>query len=247
MTESYLKFFPQLPDGLRKGRSVRDGYARGWGLQFDDLRDKVAKDPLYVAARKLCEGRTVVSEDNRMNLYLIIRFFLERIPPGNIIEFGSYRGGTAVFMAYLASRVRPGMQVYALDTFAGMPATDAAVDAHSQGDFNDTSFEELRAFAGRAGLSNLHLVKGLFEDTAPGVLAQSGPIALAHVDCDIKSAVAYSYEITKPAMVEGGYWVFDDATYSSCIGATEVVEELVIRRDGRNSEQIFPQYVFRAY
>ncbi len=48
-------------------------------------------------------------------------------------------------------------------------------------------------------------------------------------------------------MVEGGYIVFDDATLSSCLGATEVVEDLVIRRDGLNSEQIFPHFVFRSF
>jgi hypothetical protein len=48
-------------------------------------------------------------------------------------------------------------------------------------------------------------------------------------------------------MVEGGYIVFDDALYSSCIGATEVVEETVIRRDGLNSEQVYPHMVFRHH
>ena len=35
-------------------------------------------------------------------------------------------------------------------------------------------------------------------------------------------------------MVNGGYVVFDDAAVSSCLGATEAVEDLVIRRDGLN-------------
>jgi len=47
-------------------------------------------------------------------------------------------------------------------------------------------------------------------------------------------------------MVPGGYIVLDDALFSSCLGATEVVEDLMIRRDGLNSEQIYPHYVFRA-
>ncbi len=47
-------------------------------------------------------------------------------------------------------------------------------------------------------------------------------------------------------MVRGGYYVFDDATVSSCLGATEAVEELVVRRDGLHAEQIHPQFVFRA-
>jgi hypothetical protein len=48
-------------------------------------------------------------------------------------------------------------------------------------------------------------------------------------------------------MVPGGYMVFDDATYSSCLGATEAVETLAIRRDGLNSEQIYPHFVFRSF
>jgi hypothetical protein len=47
-------------------------------------------------------------------------------------------------------------------------------------------------------------------------------------------------------MVPGGYMVFDDATVSSCLGATEAVESLLIRRDGLSSEQIWPHFVFRA-
>ncbi|MGE3927416.1 MAG: TylF/MycF/NovP-related O-methyltransferase [Lautropia sp.] len=245
--DNYLTYFPHLGSRLRNGRSVADGYARGWGLQFGDLRAKVAADPLYVEASKLSAGRSIVSEENRMNLFLIIRFFLSRLPAGNIIEFGSYRGGTALFMSFLAARIRPDMMVYALDTFAGMPATNPEVDAHGQGDFADVDLAEIESVSREAGLTNLRLVKGLFEDTAPDVLAEAGPIALAHIDCDIQSAVQYSYEVTKPSMVEGGYWVFDDATYSSCIGATEVIESRLIRQDGLNSEQIFPQYVFRAF
>jgi hypothetical protein len=47
-------------------------------------------------------------------------------------------------------------------------------------------------------------------------------------------------------MVAGGYYVFDDATVSSCLGATEMVEDLPIRRDGLSAEQIVPHFVFRA-
>ena len=104
----------------------------------------------------------------------------------------------------------------------------------------------MQKYAGKLGLDNLHFIKGLFENTADAVLANAAPISLAHIDCDIFSAVKYSYECVKEKMVPGGYFVFDDATVSSCIGATEVVEDLLIRRDGLNSEQIYPHYVFRV-
>jgi predicted O-methyltransferase YrrM len=230
---------------LRRGRSVRDGYARGWGLQFGSLRERIASDPLYRAAVDATGGRSLMAEDNRMNLFLILCAYLPKISPGQIIEYGTYRGGNALFMATVAKRVLPDVRVYALDTFVGMPPTDGSLDAHSAGDFGDVDLDELRSYADRLGLDNVSFVKGLFEDTAPAVLREAGSIALAHIDCDIYSAVRYSYEISLPRLVPGGYLVFDDANVSSCLGATEAVEEIVIQRDGRYSEQIFPQYVFR--
>jgi hypothetical protein len=45
-------------------------------------------------------------------------------------------------------------------------------------------------------------------------------------------------------MVSDDYWMFDDRIVSDCLGAAEAMEEL-IRRDGLNSEQVFPHYVYR--
>lgn len=233
-------------DGLNKGRSVRDGYCRGWGLKIGDLKSQITKDALYQEALALAQGRTVLTEDNLMNIFLIIIFYLENLPLGHITEFGSYKGGSAIFMAKVCQVLHPGMSVYAFDTFCGMPEIDSKIDAHSTGDFSDINYEELQDYIASIGLTNLKLVPGQFEETAPLMLPQVGSIRMTHIDCDIRSAVAYSYDASLPYMVEGGYIVLDDATGCSCLGATEVVEDLIIRRDGLNSEQIFPQYVFRA-
>ena len=244
MHDDYL---PKLtiPDAFRHGRNVHDGYQRGWGLEFGGLGTSINQDPLFQRAVAAVDGRSVQDVYRQKNLFLLIKFYLSKIGPGCIVEFGSYRGGSAIFMAHLCQAVSPQTQVYALDTFAGMPETDRAIDAHSGGDFAGTNYEELRDYIARLGLDNLHLVRGPFEATTPDLLTKCGPVALAHIDCDIRSAVAYSYNIIKPAMCEGGYYVFDDATVSSCIGATEVVEQDVIARDGLRSEQIFPHFVFR--
>ncbi len=230
----------------RKSRNVQDGYARGWGLQCGKLRDVVRKDPLYQDACSLAVDRSVVSEDNRMNIYLILKYFLSYLPFGHIVEFGSYKGGNALFMAYVVDQLYPGRKVFSLDTFSGMPKTESSIDAHSAGDFQDVDLLELREFAELQGVRNIEFIKGLFQETAPAALANIGSVVLAHIDCDIYSAVAFSYDLVKNYMVPGGYIVFDDATTSSCLGATEAVEELVIRRDGLHCEQIFPQFVFRS-
>jgi predicted O-methyltransferase YrrM len=231
---------------MRKSRNVRDGYARGWGLQCGQFRESVREDALYQEGCRLAMGRTVLSEDNRMNIFLILKYFLPYIPFGHIVEFGSYKGGNALFMAYVIDQLYPGRKVFALDTFSGMPETESAIDAHGAGDFQDVDLLELCTFAEREGVRNVEFVKGLFQETGSSVVDKVRSIALAHIDCDIYSAVAFSYDLVKNYMVPGGYVVFDDATTSSCLGATEAVEELVIRRDGLHSEQIFPQFVFRS-
>jgi Macrocin-O-methyltransferase (TylF) len=245
--DSSLPELKGVTKGVRRGRNVCEGYQRGWGLQFGGLRNKVMRDPLYKAANAAARGRTIMSEEKRMNIYLLLRFFLGSLPIGNIVEYGSYRGGSAIFMAYVVKKLYPGMKVFALDTFEGMPTTDKDVDAHNAGDFSDVDLDKLLARVEELNLDNLVFVKGLFENTNDAVMAKAGRIRLAHIDCDIAPAVKYSYEGVRPHMVNGGYIVFDDATVSSCIGATEVVEDLLIRRDGLNSEQIWPHFVFRAF
>lgn len=233
--------------GIRNGRNIKEGYQRGWGLQFGDLRRAVRRDPLYRAAYAAASDRIIMHEDNRLNIFLLLRFFLSDLPPGHIVEYGSYRGGSAIFMAHLAKALHPGMKIFAMDSYEGMPETDKQVDAHNAGDFSDVDLEKLRARVSSLKLDNLELIKGRFEKTHDRVMNVAGAIRLAHIDCDIASAVRFSYEGVKPHVVQGGYIVFDDATVSSCIGATEVVEDTVIRRDGMNSEQIWPHYVFRVF
>ncbi len=239
-----LPEFPSRTNVFENARNVYEGYQRGWGLQFGDLRSQVLKDPLYIDACKLVVNRSIVSEENRMNLFLIIKFFLAKLDSHNIIEFGSYRGGSAIFMARCLQELFPEAKLYALDTFAGMPKTDPTKDLHDEGDFADASLEEVSDFAKKAGLDNIVFVKGFFEDTLPAILEQNTTFGIAHIDCDIYPAVSYSQEAIYPNLSPGGYFVYDDATVSSCIGATQAVEEFIIKRN-QHSEQIWPQFVLR--
>jgi hypothetical protein len=148
-------------------------------------------------------------------------------------------------MAIVAHEFCRGTKVFSFDRFAGMPETDSRRDFHKKGDFHLASEEDLCLFANRAGVDNLVLVKGLFHETIPATLPSIGQLRLAHIDCDLYDSVGVSYEGSKPQMVQGGYIVFDDPLLSSCLGAFEAVERLVIRRDGLHAEQVFPHLVYR--
>lgn len=250
-TGEYPFFFPPENE-IRKGRSAWDSYARGWGIEFGGLRDDVLADPVYRESYALANGRTIQAENCRINIFLILKYFLPKLlkenGPGSIVEFGSFRGGSAIFFAAVCERLGLDVKVYGLDTFQGMPATDKAIDAHNTGDFGDVDLNELRNYVRQCGLErSLEFLQGTFEETAPGLLGRANPVLLSHIDCDIQSSVAFAWKAVKTHMRSGGYVVFDDAHASGCLGATEVVEELVIRRDGLNCEQIWPHFVFRAW
>jgi hypothetical protein len=234
-----------VENSVRKGRNLYEGYQRGIGLAFGMLGERIRADPDFHRARALAGSRTIIGDANLANIFLLIKFFLPLVPFGHIIEFGSYKGGSAIFMAALAEKFLPAVQVVGLDTFSGMPATDWAVDAHRAGDFSDVDLTELRRYVEWADLRNLSFVQGHFEETAMAVLRQQESVTFCHIDCDIRSAVEYAYDTTKPYMVPGGYWVFDDPFAADCLGAAEAVEDLLINRDGLNSEQLYPHYVFR--
>ncbi len=233
------------PATLKGGRSARDGYQRGWGLMHAGVADLVAHHPLYQAGLEAAGGWSVMLDAKRMNLFLIMTSFFEGLAGKDVIEFGSYRGGNALFMARVLNDVAPKAKVYALDTFEGMPDTDAARDLHGKGDFGDSSYEALVARRDALGLRNLVVVRGLFQDTFPGIARTKPSFGLAHIDCDIYSGVKYAQDAVWPFMTPGGYVAYDDADTPSCIGATEAVEELVMARR-LHSEQVWPHWVFRA-
>ena len=202
----------------RKGRNPFEGYVRGCGLIDGNLGQLCAQDRDFQQALHLSRGRSVVPDVKLMNIFVLFKLFLPKIARGHIAEFGSFKGGSALFMAFLAQRYLGNMRVYAFDTYEGMPPVDPHVDAHMTGDFAQTSAEEIRQVAATAGLHNLICVKGRFEDTALPTLREAGSLALVHIDCDIYSAVAYAYDAVKEFMVPGGYIVLDDPLESACLG-----------------------------
>jgi hypothetical protein len=228
-----------------RGRNPYDGYQRGVGIVIPQVAQKLKLDYDFQQGVDLAWGRTIVSENHLANIFMLIKLFVPRLPFGHIVEFGSFNGGSAVFMAFLAQKFLPNTRVLAFDTFSGMPPTDKAIDLHNAGDFRGVDLSELRGYVEEIGLRNLHFVQGKFEDTASHAVKELKRVAFCHIDCDVRSAVQCAYDATRPYMVPGGYWAFDDPLQPTCLGAMEAVEDLLIRRDRLNAEQASPHLVFR--
>lgn len=228
----------------RKGRNVRAGNARGSQIEFGNLISNLRCLGDFKKALSASEGRSIVTEARLANLYILLKFALPKMD-GDLVEFGAYRGGSALFMASLLKSTGQKKVLYACDTFEGMPETDSDIDMHVRGDFKDTSYEELEARARALGLSeHLVFVRGRFEDTLP-TLCSDRKFALVHVDCDIYEAVKFVLATIDSRLEEGAYVVFDDPLTSTCLGALEAVEETYVQARGLLAEQAYPHLVFR--
>ncbi len=217
------------------------GMVRGWGLEFGSLRRLVSRDPLYRRAYQAANGRSVMSDLRRINLFLIIRFYLRELASQNIAELGVYRGGNVFFMATLLKELYPQSKVFAFDTYAGMPETKRGLDLHQAGDFSDSSLPEITRAASQLELTNIEFIKGDVRETLPTF---GSSIGLGHIDLDIYEPIAFAQEFLWKALVAGGYLAYDDATSGSCLGATRAVEEFLVQH-GVHSDQIYPHFVFR--
>ena len=235
------------PIRVHQDRDIGAGYLRGWGLEFGGAYEQcVEKDPLFRGARDYAVRRgTLVTQHKLANLFLILKYGWPALG-GDIFEFGSYRGGSAAFMAYIVRALGRRTRVYACDTFEGLPGSNADRDLHSAGDFGDADLSGFREFIDSEKLQDrLIPVAGLFETALPPILGSRPTLALVHIDCDIYEPIKYLLAACAPYYEAGGYVVFDDPTFSSCIGAFDAMAEDLLRESRLLPEQVYPHFVFR--
>jgi O-methyltransferase len=82
-------------------------------------------------------AHTLLGPESAWTLYSLARQALA--VPGDFVEAGVYRGGTARLLRRTLDRSGASRTLHLLDTFAGMPQTDRTRDIHREKDFSDTS------------------------------------------------------------------------------------------------------------
>lgn len=232
---------------IEQGRCLYDGYCRALSLQYGNLSEDLFKNPLYLKAYHNIGGRSVVVPHKRDNMFLMISNYFKELESQNIIEFGSWAGGNAIFLATALAEYFPEAKVYALDTYEGMPTVDDNYDMVEEGRFQvEGGVEGIREYAASLGLTNIEFVKGLFQDTLPPLLSTGIKFGLAHIDADIYSACKYAQDTIWPHMAKGGYITYDDPLDSANMGSMLALEEMIVERNIR-TEQMYPHPVLRAH
>ena len=168
-------------------------------------------------AYAIAKPRTLISENRCRGLWLAANQAAG--VPGDVLELGTYRGGSL----FLLAAACPERRVFGLDTYRGMPCkADPAVDVHRAGEFHETSLEMVERFV--LPLQNaVPIAMTVPEDLHAYPL--DGPFALAHFDGDLLASCRAFLDHVLPRLSPGGVIVFDDYKWGRCPGVQQAIEE----------------------
>jgi hypothetical protein len=173
-------------------------------------------------------GYTMLGCRRGRTLYRLAREIDRSGIPGALVDCGVWNGGSTA----LLSAGAPSREVYAFDSFEGLPPPDEQLDGEASLDregwclgVEDNVRDALRRYG---SAERLHIVKGWFEDTFPREASSVGPIAVLHADGDWYASVRLTLETFYHRVSPGGFVAVDD--YGVWSGARQAVDEFRLAR-----------------
>ncbi|MEG4285997.1 TylF/MycF/NovP-related O-methyltransferase [Microcoleus sp. A006_D1] len=177
---------------------------------------------------------TLLSESRLFSLYCLVKQICVEDLPGNFVECGTCKGGSAALMAFVIKHYsrRPRV-LYAFDTFEGMPAP-TEIDKHQGIPANLTDFgegtlkaaisENLNKICELLQVKDLVVpVKGLFAETLPKYKSAIGSIAFLHADGDWYESTMDIFNTLYDSVIANGLIQVDD--YGHWEGCKQAVHD----------------------
>lgn len=176
-------------------------------------------------ADSLIRRKTMVGPERIANLARLARRLEDEQIPGDVVECGVYKGGTAAILARSATHSALPRTVWLFDVFDGMPPA-TALDGPGAEDWVGnlvSSPQKVSSLLRRTGsdLSRVRIVPGLFQHTFPSV--RISQIALLNIDADWYESVKLCLETFYNAVVPRGFISLDD--YGAWPGCRLAVDE----------------------
>lgn len=174
---------------------------------------------------------TMCSNARLRGLHRGVKYILNNNIPGDLVECGCARGGSAALMGLTLAQANAHRRLWLFDTFEGLPApTSGDPDFEIADLFTGTcvgTIEDVQSlFKNLSVEKDVQLIKGLFQDTIPSVGIKQ--IALLHIDGDWYESVKTCLENLFDKVVPGGIVQFDDYGYWQ--GARKAVDEFFAKR-----------------
>lgn len=165
-------------------------------------------------------SNTLVDRTRCYSLYLLMSQ-INKIS-GDILEVGTWRGGTAGIFTSFA----PKKTVYLADTFVGV-VKSSDWEHYQDKAHNDTSEQLVSDFlTNTVKVSNYKILKGIFpEDTGPNIDGKL--FSFVYLDLDVYLSTRDAFNYVWSQVSKGGIVAFDDyGMISACQGISKFVNEI---------------------
>ncbi len=153
--------------------------------------------------------------------------------PGNILELGTYKGGTTTLLANFLKKLSSKKKIFSCDAFIGLPTNDKfSSTKDAKGKFSDCDYDSvLKKFYNFNVEDKITIIEGLFENTLYSKLNEE-KFSFVFLDCDLYESAKFCLEFVLPRLVIGGIIMFDDYDQNSGDnpkwGETKAVDDFCI-------------------
>jgi len=178
-----------------------------------------------LAQQVISQDRTLLDFNRLLTLWHAVRNVRGSRQPA--AEVGTYRGGSAWFIAAALRHWRMAVPLHVIDTFSGHPdVVEPEVDGpHTAGLFADTSLEAVQTYLAEFPSVKIH--PGEFEQVSPALADQR--FCLVHLDVDLYQSAVAALRFFWPRLSPGGTIVVDDYGFTTCQGMKLAVDDFVHR------------------
>lgn len=180
-------------------------------------------DREFQAAFELVRPHTLVDFYRCYDLWHLVAE-AGKLPSGDVIEIGVWRGGTGCLMAHRAKLSGIPATFYLCDTFQGVVKAGAADRQYAGGEHADTSRGLVEALSNKLDLTNIRILTGIFPEET-GHLVSNLNFRMCHIDVDVYESCRDILNWVWPRLARGGIVVFDDYGFLSTGGVTRLVNE----------------------
>lgn len=156
--------------------------------------------------------------------------------PGDVAEFGAYRGHSGYLLASLMAGLGMDARLLLFDTFDTFPEEPLGIDQFWSGS-HPVRFDDVRGKF--EGFPFVTFVKGDFTHTLETTAIDR--LAFAYVDCDAYRSTAYlARKVYADLLAPGGIMVFEDYGHAQLLGNRAAVHQFFDNRPG--CVQFFSQF-----
>lgn len=240
------KYIKNLPPTLLKSDAIKLSIEK---TKADKFLSEIKEELLFAINNKK-ETESLFNVDKLGQLLTLIKK-TEGLG-GEIIELGTYKGGTTIMMARFLKRINSKRKIYTYDTFSGFPYVESGTSKEvklSTGKiinkmnlFKDVNLQHVLTKFNKFSISDkVNTFQGSFDETLPKLTDEQFSFAL--VDCDIYDSALVCLKHIWPRMLGGGIMIFDDYNTEKEWGLKKAVDDFARENHLELHQNVLPYFI----